>query len=119
MKAAYMGILDYVNNFKHSKLQANKLFCISCLSICYKLYSTLNDKWFAIRENQRPRSRNYHLIQSSERDQIQIGHKVTMSRWITMTNSLFVTTAIIIVSHMNPLETDSATVVVISLYNFT
>lgn len=114
-----MGILDYVNNFKHTKLQANKLFCISRLSICYKLYSTLNDRWFAIRENQRPRSRNYHLIQSSERDQIQIGHKVTMSRWITMTNSLFVTTAIIIVSHMNPLGTDSATVVVISLYNFT
>ena len=94
-------------------------FCISCLSICYKLYGTLDTRWFVIKEGPRLRSRNYHSIQISERDQIQIRHTVTLSKRIRMINFLFVTTAIIIVSRTNPQETDSATVVVISFYNLT
>ena len=103
---------------KHNCRQIN-YFCISCLSICYKLYGTLDNRWFVIKEGPRLRSRNYHLIQISERDQIQIRYTVTLSKQIRMINFLFVTTAIIIVSHTSPQETDSATVVVISFYNLT
>ncbi len=98
---------------KHNCRQI-RYFCISCLSICYKLYGTLDNRWFVIKEGPRLRSRNYHSIQISERDQIQIRHTVTLPKRIRMINFLFVTTAIIIVSRTNPQETDSATVVVIS-----
>ena len=103
---------------KHNCRQIS-YFCIRCLSICYKLYGTLDNRWFVIKEGPRLRSRNYHSIQISERDQIQIRHTVILPKRVTTINSLFVMTAIIIVSRTNPQETDSATVVVISFYNLT
>ena len=103
---------------KHNCKQIS-YFSISCLSICYKLYGTFDNRWFVIKEGPRLRSRNYHSSQISGRDQIQIRTTVTLSKRIRMINFLFVTTAIIIVSRTSRQETDSVTVVVISFYNLT